>query len=239
VGYSEEGKALFEKGHDYALKIKDLFALTILELHHGMQQNLKGDAKSAIEHLKNCIRYSEEGQIDLALSVAWVGLGWAYRLLGELETAREHMEKGLKIHSDLGVAYHLSFYYGLLSMVHFDSGDLENAQHRAEEALKLSQKNHEKWPEGFVLTLLGRILGKAGISQNDKAGECILQGIKILDELKLKPNCSIGYFFLGELYANRGQPDKALENLKKAEGMFQEMGMDYWLTKTRGLLGRL
>jgi hypothetical protein len=43
-----------------------------------------------------------------------------------------------------------------------------------------------------------------------------LQGIKILDELKLKPKCSTGYLFLGELYANRGQPDKALENRKKS-----------------------
>jgi hypothetical protein len=30
-----------------------------------------------------------------------------------------------------------------------------------------------------------------------------------------------------------GQKEKALENLKKAETMFQEMGMDYWLAVTR------
>jgi hypothetical protein len=31
----------------------------------------------------------------------------------------------------------------------------------------------------------------------------------------------------------------SLENLKRAEGMFQEMGMDYWLAKTQEVLGRL
>jgi hypothetical protein len=36
-----------------------------------------------------------------------------------------------------------------------------------------------------------------------------------------------------------GQKDKALENLKKAEGMFREMGMDYWLAKTHKALERL
>lgn len=49
----------------------------------------------------------------------------------------------------------------------------------------------------------------------------------------------LGYFFLGELYANSGQPDKALENLKRAERMLQEMGMDYWLDKAQEVLNRL
>jgi len=43
---------------------------------------------------------------------------------------------------------------------------------------------------------------------------------------------SQGYLYLGELYANTNQKEKALENLEKAEGMFQDMGMDYWLGKT-------
>ena len=50
---------------------------------------------------------------------------------------------------------------------------------------------------------------------------------------------SQGYLFLGELYADTGERDKALENLNKAEAMFQEMGMDYWLRKTQEVLGRL
>ena len=61
----------------------------------------------------------------------------------------------------------------------------------------------------------------------------------MLDELKLKPFSAQGYLFLGELYGNRGQPDKALENLKKAEKMFQEMGMDYWLTQAQEVLAEL
>ena len=35
-----------------------------------------------------------------------------------------------------------------------------------------------------------------------------------------------------------GQREKALENLKKAKGMFQEMGMDYWLRRTQEVLER-
>ncbi|MBW1854235.1 MAG: hypothetical protein JRJ00_06085, partial [Deltaproteobacteria bacterium] len=56
---------------------------------------------------------------------------------------------------------------------------------------------------------------------------------------KLKPCSAQGYLFLGELYTETGQKEKSLENLKKAEGMFKEMGMDYWLTKMHVIQDRL
>jgi len=204
-----------------------------------MIQNRKGDGKNAVAHLQNAIRYCEESQIIAHLGPAWIGLGWGHCLLGENQTALKHMEKGFKIHSDVGLGYHMGFYYGLFSIVHFNSGDLQNAQLWAEKALKISQKKHEKWAEGFVGTLLGRILGKGGKSQIDIAEECIVKGIGILDELKAKPAYAQGYLFLGELYADTGQRDNALENLKRAEVMFQEMGMDYWLAKTQEVSGRV
>lgn len=40
-------------------------------------------------------------------------------------------------------------------------------------------------------------------------------------------------FHLGELYSREGQKEKALDILKTAEDIFNEMGMDYWLTKAK------
>jgi len=66
-----------------------------------------------------------------------------------------------------------------------------------------------------------------------------LQGKKILEELEKKYDYSKGYLFLGELYLNTSQKKKAFENLKKAESMHKEMGMDYWLAKTQEVLAAL
>jgi len=93
--------------------------------------------------------------------------------------------------------------------------------------------------EGLSRMELGRILGKADISQGGEAEKCILKGISILDELKLKPFSSQGYLYLGELYTDTGQRGKALETLIKIEGLFQEMGMDYWTSRTQSVLERL
>ena len=63
--------------------------------------------------------------------------------------------------------------------------------------------------------------------------------MKIYDELKMKPHYAQGCFALGELYAGAGQTEKARENLTKAQAMFQEMGMDYYLNRTKKLLESL
>ena len=105
--------------------------------------------------------------------------------------------------------------------------------------MELAQQTNEKAIEGGSLNWLGRILGKADPSQINKAKEYIFNGIKLSEGLKVKVYSSMGYLFLGELYADVGQLEDALENLKKAEAMFQEMGTDYWLGKTQEVLGRL
>jgi tetratricopeptide (TPR) repeat protein len=235
LGNFNQGKALFEKGHRFALETKNLDSLSLLELNHGLIQNVKGDGRTAIDHLRNCIRYCEEGQVVVYLGLAWTGIGWGYYLLGNLENAQKNMEKGLKIQSDLGLPYLMSFHYLLLSMVHFDSDDLKNAQRCIEEALTLSKNSNEKWIEGLCMIFMGRILLKADRSQSGKAEEYILQGIKVLNGLKIKPLYAQGVLILAELYATTNRRLKALVNLKKAQMMFKRMGMDYWVAITKNL----
>ncbi|HEA69349.1 MAG TPA: guanylate cyclase [Desulfobacterales bacterium] len=238
LGNFEEAISLIEKGFNFALEIKNLGALAVLELQYGWLLNFRGDGKNAIAHLQNLIGYCEEGQFFL-LPPALLNLGWSHFLLGNLKTARESIEKGLKNYKEAGVQIDLGLFYWLLGMIHFESDDIENAQGHAEKALKLSQKMHQKGTEGFAWILLGRIFGKAEKPEEKKAEDSLLQGIKILEELKLKTLYATGYHFLGAFYVDSGQKDKALKILKKAETMFKEMGMDYWLAKTKEVLKRL
>ena len=66
-----------------------------------------------------------------------------------------------------------------------------------------------------------------------------LKDLDLLEELKLKGFLSQGYLDLGELYSDMKRKDESLKYLKKAEGMFKEMGMDYFLNKTQKLLERI
>ena len=59
------------------------------------------------------------------------------------------------------------------------------------------------------------------------------------EEMKLRPLLTQGYVYLGEIFEIAGRNNEAIENLKVAEKMGQEMGMGYWLTRTQDALERL
>jgi class 3 adenylate cyclase/tetratricopeptide (TPR) repeat protein len=239
LGNFEEGKIVLEKGWRHASQIGHLRTLGNIEIFYGLFFYAKGDWKCAIEHFQEAIRCLEETKqlVELASGLAW--LGGAYSHLGDPETGRTYAEKGLKIQRDAGFEWFSVFYFYNLGDICLQLGDLKSAQNYMEEALRVSQKNNEKGLEAASWIGLGRILGRTETPQTYKAEEYILQGMKMLDELKIKPWYVPGYFYLGELYVNAGQKEKALKNLRKAEAMFQEMGMDYWLAETRKALAEL
>ena len=239
LGAFDEGKTFLAKGLRNATKMNNLTAMGAVEAGYGYLNLAKGDWETSNKHFEKGIKHSEEVKWFVMCAQSWSGLGYACAMLGNPEIGKSHSEKSFKIYRDIGFEWLLSQSHYLLGWIHQDLGDLNKARSLAEEALRLSQKNNEKLIEGQSWLLLGKISGKTEPLQIDKAEERILKGIEIFKELKIKTNYSFGYLHLGELYLNAGEKEKALENLKKAEGMFREMGMDYYLGRTLEVLARL
>jgi tetratricopeptide (TPR) repeat protein len=162
-------------------------------------------------------------------------LGFAYHCLGELEKARSHFQKAVETGNPFVLPL---FYYGL-STVLLDLGEIESARQKAENGLKLAQKYRVHGWEGVLWIVLGRAMGKAESENLSKAEELILKGIMILDGLKQETYASMGHFYLGEHYAEKGQREKAVRSFKQAETMFQEIGMWGHLARTQEVLKRM
>jgi tetratricopeptide (TPR) repeat protein len=239
LGAFGEGEAFLEKGLRNASEINDSVTLGIVEMHYGLFYNVKGDWESSKEHFERSIKYSEEAKWDVVSAMSWSGLGLACAMLGDPEAGKRHAEKGLKIRRDGGTQMFSSLDYCLLGRIHLELGDLKNARSLAEDARRLSQKNNEKAMEAWSCLLLGTILGKTEPLQIDKAERSILKAIEICRELRIKVYDPIGYLYLGQLYLNAGEKEKAFDNIKRAKEMFQEMGMDYWLGKAQEVLATL
>jgi tetratricopeptide (TPR) repeat protein len=129
-----------------------------------------------------------------------------------------------------------------LGLLHFDLGDLERAKDFFEEALRLSQQHQEGVEEVISRMWLGRILAKMDPSQAEEAEREIRQGIQMAEERKLTEYVAYGYYFLGELYAGKGERELARQSLEKATSMYQEIGIgpvDYWLAQAQATLGKL
>ncbi|MGO9566603.1 MAG: adenylate/guanylate cyclase domain-containing protein [Desulfomonilaceae bacterium] len=238
-GDFDRGERLVEKALSFALEIDHLSTIGQIEFHYGVTLTMKGDGERATGHFEHAIKCMEESQTVFFLGAAWAWLGWAHSLMGQSKTAVDLTEKGLKMHTELGIAHWRDLFHWWCSVAYFEQGDMEQARTHAELALQFSLENNAKQAEGLSRIYLGRVLAKTETSQIESAEQQILQGISLLEELGLAVQYSCGYLWLGEVYAESGRREEALETLKKAEGMFQEMGMDYWLGKAQEALGRL
>jgi hypothetical protein len=113
---------------------------------------------------------------------------------------------------------------------------MAKALNAAQMALRLACKNKEPMYEALALFSMGRIAGKSGPGQFAAAKDSISKGMVICKELNFRPRAATGHFYLGELHKNSGQKEEALRHLKSAGDMFQEMGMPYFIDRTKELL---
>jgi tetratricopeptide (TPR) repeat protein len=222
-----------------ATEINHIFTIGHAEACYGMCHMIKGDGQACVDHCQKAVCLLEQINAMLWLGPLYSCVGHGYHLVGRLDDAIGNIEKGLGIHTKIGILPARAIHYLFLSMIYLDMGDMAEASKNAEEARRLATKREEKDLEGRSHIVLGRIAAKKATSQFPDAEHSILNGIKILAHHKLKPYESMGYLHLGELYAESGRKEEALQNLKKAEGMFQDMGMDYWLGKAQEALARL
>jgi tetratricopeptide (TPR) repeat protein len=236
LGNFEEGQAQCEKSVQVASRVNDLNAITYAEFQYGATLITRGDTDSGIPHMEKAIEYCEEVEMVSVLWGAWLTLGIAHLFRGEIETAKTDVEKALRFHLDAGVSGALSLCHIVLGLVHLESGELTKAQSCAQKALEQAQERHEKHWEGLSLMLLGAILGMSDESQFNAARQHILQGMSILEELKVRPNHTLGHLFLGMICAVTGRTGEAVTHLQKARDAFWEMGMDYWLRRTQEAL---
>jgi tetratricopeptide (TPR) repeat protein len=240
MGDFEQGSALCEKGLSFALQLNEPFTLSNVEFSTGGLFTIKGDSQMAVQHFESAIQYAEKTQYHYLLGIGWVLLGEAYRQLGELETARSYGEKGLKIYQDMGMPdlmAHLT--YGFFGMVHIDEGNLDTARNYIEKSLKAAQDNGTTAWEAWWRVWLTRTYNWAEGSESAQAEADLLKAIETLGELEMKSWCHLAHTILGALYADTGQREKALETLKKAEGIIQHTGTSYWMHQMQEVLKKV
>ena len=228
LGDFNKGELICHKGLQYGKKIDSLSGLALAEFLYGYLYMHKGDGKNIQKHFRECIKHCEEGGALIWLGLAWTGLGIGHFFVNDTETALEYIKKGMKIQKDAEIPYYLSFHHFALGLVEAETGNFRQSEKSFNTALKFSYDHSEKWIEGTSRIYLG-----ATIARNRKileeAEKLILDGIKILEDRRIKPWSSIGYYNLGLLQARSGKMGPARDNLNFAEKMFKEMEMDYWL----------
>jgi tetratricopeptide (TPR) repeat protein len=242
MGRIKEGAGFIEKGFRNACAINDKFEMGFTQVIHSTLTLWAGDGDNTITHAQKAIKTLEEAEISANLESAWFMLGGGYYLRGEYDKAIDPAEKGLKLAKESGLPFNVSWCYSNLAMIFRAAGDLRRARECAEEALRISQECNSKGCEGMARILLGCMVEEMTPAIIEEAQHQIRHGISILEGLKLRLLSAVGYLHLGEFFADAGRKEEALESLKKAETMYQEMEVtpqNSWLKRTQEALARL
>jgi len=242
LGEFEEGEAIMTKGLACGLDVNDTFGIGWVGVNQAFLSCWKGDADSTIDRASTAIEFFEKSGVDMTLGTAWTFLGAGHFFLGDHETARVHAEKGLETQLRSGFPVLVPVGYLFLAMICAAAGDHDGALESAEAALRMSRDFGAKAYEAWALLVHGRSAAEVDPSRIGAAEESIRQGISLAKELNARPMTVQGYLFLGEVFEIAGRWEEALENLRKAEQMYQELGVgphSYWLTRTQEALARL
>jgi class 3 adenylate cyclase/tetratricopeptide (TPR) repeat protein len=239
LGDLERWENFCKRGVSLARQVGHLFSIGLAEMFYGISAAWRGREEKAIEHLQRSIENFEKSQGTLFLPNTWSHLGLAYYFIGNTSKALECMDKALKMQVASGLPFMMSLHHISLSIVHLELNDLEEALFHAEEAVKIAKQNKERHWEAVSLWQLGMVGWMSKKIKIDEAEQNIRQGITILNELEMKAFEMMGYLYLGELFTHANEYEKALGILKTAEKAFQEMKMDYWLSRTQKVLASI
>jgi class 3 adenylate cyclase/tetratricopeptide (TPR) repeat protein len=233
------GESVIVEALSLATELNHIATIAHDELKYGWFFGLKGEAQACVDHNQRAVQLMERIKAVLWLGHAYVGIGQGLYLLGKYKEAITYIEKGLGISNKLGYLIRTARYYLFLSMIYFETSDMTKASLNAEEALRLAQRCAEKENEALSMIMLGRLAARGGKFRVTEAEQFVLEGIRTLQDQGLKPDEAIGYLHLGELYLDVGHKEKAYQPLDKADAMFREMGMHYWLGKVQEALAKL
>jgi class 3 adenylate cyclase/tetratricopeptide (TPR) repeat protein len=233
LGDFKTGEIHCKKGLKFGKKNDSLTGLALAEFLYGYLYMHQGDGENAKNHFQECIKHCEKGEALIWLGLAWTGFGLGHFFTNDIKTALEYIEKGIKIQKKAGIPYYMSFHHFALGLVQLASGDVKLSEESFHQALRMSLDHSEKWIEGTSRIYMGITVAQSDDASIETAEKSILDGIAILEDRKIKPWAAIGYFNLGMVQIHRGDIRKAPINLKRAEKMFKEMGMEYWLASSR------
>ena len=242
MGRFKEATDVIEKGFRKACEVNDKFMMGFTQMFHSVVMQLAGYGDDTITHAQETIKIFEEAEISAGLEVGWMMLGGGYYFRGELDKAIGVGEKSLSLTKENGMPFLVSWSHWFLAMALWAAGSLGRARECAEESLRISQECDSKACEGMARVLLGCMVEEKAPTIIEEAQRQIRHGISILEDCKINGWTAVGHLLLGEFLASAGQKEEAMESLKKAESLYQEMEItpeSYWLTRTKDAIKKL
>ena len=227
--YREALAAAEEAGHQQG----QAAALGSLGIVYGQ----RGELHRAEKHLQKALAIQQEIGDSLGQANSLGNLGIVYAERGDLDRAEKHLQKALAIHEDIGYRYGQAQDLGNLGNIYFLRGDLDKAEEHHKKALAIHEDIENRLGQAQDLGNLGNVYLLRG--DLDRAEEHHKKSFAIKGEISDRLGQANSLGNLATLYRERGMADKALQYYRDALKLFEEIGAEPEVTKTKQLIQQL
>jgi tetratricopeptide (TPR) repeat protein len=191
-----------------------------------------------IASLERAIAICRDLALPLYVHYAVPPLAVAYALSGHPIEAVGLLEQQSGQDVKMGVECHHALMLSTLGEVYLEAGRPLDARASAERALQLSREREEPGHEARALRVLGDADAALEPPDSKQAEASYRQALVLAETLGMRPLIAHCHLGLGTLYRRTGDRAKVEEHLTSATAMYREMGMTFWLDKTKATLNQ-
>ena len=241
---SETGEFVFaiEHGREalrLAEQIEHTFGSIYVHFALGLTHLRMGELKTAIEVLERGMDRCKAADIPVQFPLVASPLGFAYVLAKRVDEGIKLLEQAVGQTAFKKRVSGQAFRVSLLSEAYLRAGRLDDAATQAASALELSQAYRERGREAWILRLMGEIGRMRTPVQVEWTESQYRRAMDLAEDLAMRPLVAHCHFGLGQLWAQSGYSDKALEELLRASDLYRSLNMTASLYETEAALATI
>jgi tetratricopeptide (TPR) repeat protein len=220
--YFKEAKEAIEPIIDLAIKTDYKGKLAQMYTIMGtFKYWVEEDFPSAIKNLEDAFKISEElnDVVSLFFSSGWLGIALSNNC--EFEKGLYYLEKTIEIMVAADNLSGISTMKSCASLYYYYlSGRINQGYQTSYEATRLAEESGDIFSKAIAYTSHGISLYGKGFLE--KSIECILKGADYCEKINLLQWNGSAQFYLGEIYYDIGEYQRAEEHYRKAIWLFQQ-----------------
>ena len=233
----------FEAAFDYAdrglqlsRETQNPFAEGSALLMHGVPRFLRGDWNRAIADFREARRIADRAGDLFRVYITKLWEGWAWTRAGEPARGRVLLEEALALSVQLGTKLQLSYGKASLAAALVALGELSAVPGLCQEAVELAEESGDKFGNALAHQVLAEAASRLEPADSERAERAILEAIRILQEIGVRPELARGYSGYARLLKAQGKSERAREYLTRATEMYRDMSMEWDLARSEQAL---
>lgn len=191
---------------------------------------VQGDLEKAIPALERATELCRTWNLSVIFPTATALLGLAYALIGRLAEALPLLEESEALAPPVSI-FDTPTVTTALGVGYLLLGRLDEATRVTLRAAEFADSRGFRGNQASTSLLLGEIMIKSDPRDAAKAEEHFGRALAMADELGMRPLAAHCHRALGRLYESEGNGQRAEDHVSRAQAMYVEMDMAFWVER--------